>query len=54
MKYQAYKNKYLRSTKVLAGLYAIRQKIRIKNTFADIVYNGLVVEKSCKNIKKFI
>ena len=25
-----------------------------KNTFADIVYNVLVVKKSCKNIKKFV
>ena len=38
--------------KILTNLYAIRQKIRIKNTFASIVYSVLVVEKSCKSIKK--
>ena len=28
-----------------------KSKIRIKRTFADTVYNVLVVKKSCKNIK---
>ena len=41
-------------SKILIDLCAISQKIRIKNTFADIVYNVLVVKKSCKNIKKFV
>ena len=39
--------------KILADLCVTRQKIRIKNTFADIVYKVLVVKKSCKNIKFF-
>ena len=38
--------------KILINLYAIRQKIRIKNTLASIVYSVLVVKKSCKSIKK--
>ena len=29
-----------------------KTKIRIKKTFANIVYNVLVVKKSCKSIKK--
>ena len=39
-------------SKILTDSCAIRQKIRIKNTFADIGYNVLVVRKSYKNIKK--
>ena len=31
-----------------------KKKIRIKNTFASIVYSDLVVKKSCKSIKKLI
>ena len=31
-----------------------KTKKRIKNTFEDIVYNVLVVKKSCKKIKKFV
>ena len=38
----------------LINLCAIRQKIRIKNTFAYIVYNFLVAKQSWKNIKKFV
>ena len=38
-------------SKILTDLYAIRQKI-VKNIFEGIVYNALVVKKSCKNIKK--
>ena len=38
-------------SKTLTDLYAIRQKI-VKNIFEGIVYNALVVKKSCKNIKK--
>ena len=30
--------------KVLTNLCVIRQKIKIKNTFADVVYNVLVVK----------
>ena len=33
------------------GSCAIRQKIKLKNTLADIVYNVLAVKKSCKDIK---
>ena len=43
---------FLSISKILTDLCAIRQKIRIKNTFEDILYNFLVVKKSCKNIKK--
>ena len=38
---------------ILKDLCAIKQKIRIKNTFASVVYNVSVVKKSCKNINKF-
>ena len=38
-------------SRILTDLCATRQKTRIKNTFADIVYNALVMKKSCKNIK---
>ena len=38
-------------SKISRDLCAIRQKIKTKNTFADIVYNALVVKISCKNIK---
>ena len=31
-------------SKVLTDLCVIRQKIKIKNTFADVVYNVLVVK----------
>ena len=31
-------------SKVLTNLSVIRQKIKIKNTFADVVYNVLVVK----------
>ena len=30
--------------KILTDLYAIRQKIRIKNNFENVVYNVLVVK----------
>ena len=33
-------------SKILTDLCAIRLKIRIKNTFSNIVYNLLVVKKS--------
>ena len=31
-------------SKILTDLYSIRQNIKLKNTFADIVYNVLVVK----------
>ena len=31
-------------SKILTDLYSIRQNIKLKNTFADIVYNDLVVK----------
>ena len=33
-------------SKILTELRSIRQNVRLKNTFADIVYNVLVVKKS--------
>ena len=39
---------------ILTNLFALRQKIRIKNTFADVASNVLAVKKSLKNIKKFV
>ena len=39
-------------SKILTDLFVIRQKIRIKNTFADIAYNVLEVKRSCKNEHK--
>ena len=41
-------------TKTLMELCAVRQKIKTKNTFADIDLNPLAVKTSCKNLKKFI
>ena len=42
-------NRIMSLWKILTDLFVIRQK-RIKNTFADIVYNVFVVKKS----KKFV
>ena len=39
-------------SQILTDIRTIRQKIRIKNTFAVIFYNVLVAKKSRKNIKK--
>ena len=39
-------------SKILTDLFIIRQKIRIKNTSADIAYNVLEVKRSCKNEHK--
>ena len=33
---------------ILTDICVTRQTIRIKNTFAIVVYNVLVVKKSCK------
>ena len=41
-------------SKILTDLCAIRQNVKIETTFANIVYNVLVVKKSCKNIKKLV
>ena len=41
-------------SKTLTDLFSIRQNIKIKNTFADIVYNVLLVKESCKNIKRYL
>ena len=40
--------------KVLTDLCVIRQKLKIKNTSSDIVYNVLVVKKSWENMKSFV
>ena len=41
-------------TKTLMELCAVTQKIKTKNTFADIDLNALAVKTSCKSLKKFI
>ena len=38
--------------KILPDLCAVKQKLKIKNIFANFVYNVLVVKHSCKNTKK--
>ena len=40
--------------KGLADLCLVKQKIRIKNIFSNIVYNVLVVKEFWWNIKKFV
>ena len=45
------KHQRLYVSKILTDLFVIRQKIRIKNTFADIAY-VLEVKRSCKNEHK--
>ena len=40
--------------KILTDLFAIRQKIRLKNTFANIIFNVLVAKEPWKKIKMFI
>ena len=37
--------------KILTDLCVIRQRVKVKNTFADIVYKVLVVQKFWQNIK---
>ena len=39
-------------SKILTDLCAIKQKIKIKNIFANLAYNFLVVKNFCKNTKK--
>ena len=41
-------------SRILIDLCVIRPKTRIENTFADIVFNVLAVEKSCKNKKVYL
>ena len=41
-------------SKILTNLCSIRQSIKIKNTFEDIVYNVLVVKEFQKNINKLV
>ena len=41
-------------SRILIDLCARRQKIKIKKTFADIVYDGLEVKKFYNNIKRFL
>ena len=48
---------YIISTsKILTNLCAIKQKIRIENTFSSSVYNALVVKKKHekKNINELV
>ena len=43
------------TSKILTDLCAIRQGVKLKkNTFANIVYNVLVVKKFWQNIKKLV
>ena len=41
-------------SRILMDLCAIRQKIRIKNSFYRYCLQCFSSEKSCKNIKKFV
>ena len=41
-------------SKILTNFSSIRQNIKIKNTFADIVNNVLVVKKFWQNINKIL
>ena len=41
-------------SKILTDLCALRQILRIKITFENIVYNVLLMEMSCKNIKRYV
>ena len=36
------------------GFMCNKAKIRIKNTFSDIIFYTTIVKKSCKNIKRFV
>ena len=44
-------NHIMSISKILADLCSWSQIIKMKNTFADIVYNVLVVKESCNSIK---
>ena len=41
-------------SKTLTNLCLTKQIAKIKNTFADNVYNVLAEKRSCKNIKHFV
>ena len=41
-------------SKTLTYLFAIKQSVKIKNTFVDIVYNVLVAKRFWQSIKKFV
>ena len=41
-------------SKILTGLYFKDKKTKTKNTFENVVYSVLVVEKYWQNIKKFV
>ena len=40
-------------SKTLRDLFSIRQKTKVKHTFADIVYNFLVIKTSSNNIERY-
>ena len=39
-------------SKILTGLCVIREGIKTKNIFENIVYSALVVKKYCKDTRK--
>ena len=41
-------------SKTLTYLCALKQGVKIKNTFVDIVYNVLVAKRFWQSIKKFV
>ena len=41
------------TSKILTDLCAIKQSVKLKNTFVDVVYSVLVVKKLWRRIKKF-
>ena len=45
---------FMSTSKILTDLCAIKQSIKIKNTFVDISYNVLVVKEFWQSIKKFV
>ena len=47
-------NRTMSISNILRNLCSIRQKIKIKNTFADIVYDFLAVKKFRKNIERYV
>ena len=47
-------NRIIFISKILTDSYGIRQNIRIKNNFENVVHSVLVVKKSCWNKKCFL
>ena len=47
-------NHAMSTSKTLTDLCVIRQDLRLKNTFANVAYNVLVVQIFSKNLKKLI